>query len=115
MKTVSKIGLAAGTIAILVRLINVKVFTSSMYRLVNKVAEYDRLILKAEKLEQQGDKVEAEATRIVAQNKLEDLALEYKNAVMKSKSAAFGWAIRKRLLTENPLFEDIRKYLEESK
>ena len=112
MKTISKI-LSTAIIATLeVRAVKVFTLTEKLDRLSSGIAEYEGLMFQAESLKFEGKSSEAEAVRAVAKNKLEVLATDYKMAIFESKCATFGWALRRPLITKNPMYECIREYLE---
>ena len=71
----------------------------------------ENLKFQADMLEFEGKSSEAETIKAVAQSKLEALAIDYKMALLDSKCAAFGWALRRPMITENRMYESIREYL----
>jgi hypothetical protein len=111
MKTISKILSTTILVAVEVRCVETINLTHRLDRLLSGVAEMENLVFQANTLRFEGKSSEAEAVKAVAQSKLEALAIDYKMAITESKCAAFGWALRKPLITRNPMYESIREYL----
>jgi hypothetical protein len=115
MKTINKILETAIIVTLEVRGVELYALTKKLDHLSSGIAEYEGLKFQADMLEFEGKSSEAEIIRAVAQSKLEALAIDYKMAIFDSKSAAFGWALRRPLITKNPMYESIREYLEGKK
>ena len=111
MKAISKILTTAIIVVEETRYVELITLTDKIDRLSSGINEYENLMFNAKTLEFQGNELEATAVRTVAQSKLEALAVDYKTAILESRLAMFGWAIRRPLITKNPRYERIRKYL----